>query len=357
MNRNRKLDFLKGFLVVMVILGHTTAAFGSYEKDFILNYCSSLTVSFIMPFFLIITGYFVLNPSKQIDEKWFIKKFRRLCVPAIIWGGIVGAVIVLSRVVYNQAELLDIRVVKQFFQYVRTLWYLYATFLSAIIIGIVNKYFRGFICDAILILIAICLHIIPTDIFWISFAFEFILVGYFVRKYVDNVKYFFKNRLYFKNMIIFIVSFLYLLLLIWFKYDYSVYVSGSNLLTNNTIWYQVFVNTFRFFMGVFGTAFVYIVLCFCYKHLKQFYIGNVIANAVEKIGIISLEMYVTQWVVVEILFSYVMKHFLVDFSTYVVSNPYVCYFFWKHLLGLIMTIFTYIVCKFIKSTSIGKYVY
>ena len=51
MDRNRKLDFLKGFLVIMVILGHTTAAFGFYEKDFVLNYCSSLTVSFIMPFF------------------------------------------------------------------------------------------------------------------------------------------------------------------------------------------------------------------------------------------------------------------------------------------------------------------
>ncbi len=87
MYRNRTLDFIKGFLIVMVILGHTTAAFGTYEKDFVLNYFSSLTVSFIMPFFLITTGYLVLNPLKQIDEKWFIKKFRRLCVPAMIWGG------------------------------------------------------------------------------------------------------------------------------------------------------------------------------------------------------------------------------------------------------------------------------
>ena len=262
-----------------------------------------------------------------------------------------------SRVVYDHSILLDIRAAKQFFQYVRTLWYLYATFLSAIIIGIVNKYLRGYICDAVLILIAICLHIIPTDIFWISFAFEFILVGYFVRKYLHNINYFFENRLYRKNMIVFVVSSLYLLLLIWFKYNYSVYVSGSNILTNNTIWYQVFINIFRFFMGVLGTTFVYISLCFCYKHLKQLYIGDVIANAVEKIGIISLEMYVTQWVIVEILFSCVMKYVLLDFSTYIVSNPYVCYFFWRHLLGLLMTIFTYIVCKFLKSTSIGKYIY
>lgn len=357
MNRSGKIDFLKGFLVVMVILGHTTAAFGSYKKDFVLNYCSSLTVSFIMPIFLIITGYLVLNPIKQIDIKWFIKKFRRLCVPAIIWGGGVGTVIVLSRAFYEHAELLNIRAAKQLFQYVRTLWYLYATFISAVIIGIVNRFFRGFLCDAILVFIAICLHIIPTDIFWISFSFEFILVGYFVRKYVDEIKYFFKNRPYYKNTIVFVVSALYLILLIWFKYDYSVYVSGSNLLTNNSFWYQIFINGFRFFMGIFGSVFVYIILCFCYMHLKKSNKGNVIANVVEKIGIISLEMYVTQWVVVEILFSCMMKYVFVDFNTYVVRNPYVCYFLWRHLLGLLMTIFTYIVCKFIKSTPMGKYIY
>lgn len=153
------------------------------------------------------------------------------------------------------------------------------------------------------------------------------------------------------------ITVLYLLLLILFKYDYSVYVSGSNLLTNNPIWHQIFVNAFRFLMGIFGTVAVYNFLNFCYKHLVQHCIGDKIVSSLEKIGIISLEMYVTQWVVVEIIFAYVMQHVLTNFSEFIVNNSYVCYFFWRNIIGAMMTLITYMGCKFLKTTTLGKYIY
>lgn len=90
-NRIHEWDFFKGFLIIMIILGHVTASLGTYEADGVLNYCSSLTVSFIMPLFLIITGYFIYPQNTVVEWKKYIKKKMVRCLfPALKWGMIGG---------------------------------------------------------------------------------------------------------------------------------------------------------------------------------------------------------------------------------------------------------------------------
>lgn len=103
--RDGEWDYIKGFLVIMVILGHTTAAFGTYEKPQLLIYFSSLTVSFIMPFFLVTTGYFLLTPHKLIGIGYFKKKTRRFLLPAFFWGGIVGCASIMKDILIDREML------------------------------------------------------------------------------------------------------------------------------------------------------------------------------------------------------------------------------------------------------------
>lgn len=353
MERNKELDFLKGFLIIMVVFGHTTAAFGQYERDSFLNYCNSFTVSFIMPLFLIITGYLLRNPLKNIDSKWYLRKFKRLCIPAILWGGGAGTITLLIDLV-SEHRAIEIGLIRSIIQSLKTFWYLYATFISAVVIGLINQYVKGIFGDILLIIIGLAIYVVPSDIFWIQFAYGFILVGYFIRKY-NGCRSLLKLKSH--KGVLYLLCLIYLVALCWFKYDYSMYVSGLNLITNNEFRYQLLVNIYRFIMGVLGSLFVFFTMNNFYKYVKTKSGSTRIIDFVESIGINSLEMYVTQYVIVERVFYFFMNNVFVQFNNSITRSPYSCYFLWRHLFGLCLVVVTYIVCKILKSTFLGKLIY
>lgn len=230
---------------------------------------------------------------------------------------------------------------------IKYLWFLYATFCSAIIIWIIEKLFlREKIKNIVLLLTSTILFFIPTDIWWLSFSFSFILVGYFCSKYEKIFSIINEN-------IIGITSiFLYFFLLLFFSYDQSIYISGSNLITNNPIKDQIHIDYFRFILGLLGSiSFIWIA-----KRIYKISKHHRLIKSIEYIGGISLEMYTTQFIIVERIFLLVMR-ILAQHNIIFTSNPYLCFFIWRPLFGTILVGVTYKVVVMIKKWGIGKYVY
>ena len=80
MNRNKYIDFLKGILIILVVLGHSFQNSKSYE-DLIIR----VIYSFHMPAFMLISGY-LFHRSYEKNKGIMIKKqIKHIGIPIIIW--------------------------------------------------------------------------------------------------------------------------------------------------------------------------------------------------------------------------------------------------------------------------------
>lgn len=124
--RNRTIDSLKGFAIILVVLGHVIQTIYSpneYDKNFVFK----IIYSFHMPLFIFISGYLIGNRDK-LDLQWLKGRFLRLGVPFWLWvlldyvicGGRSGAELekAYQRVFYDPSN--------------QGLWFLWVLFLFCI---------------------------------------------------------------------------------------------------------------------------------------------------------------------------------------------------------------------------------
>lgn len=89
--RNELIDFLKGFLISLVVLGHCIQ-YGSGEDYlakglFYDNFLFKLIYSFHMPFFMAICGYlFYFSIQKHSIKSIILSKLKTIIVPIFSWN-------------------------------------------------------------------------------------------------------------------------------------------------------------------------------------------------------------------------------------------------------------------------------
>lgn len=80
--RNLQLDALKGFAILLVVLGHSIQW---HVKDFDNNILFRIIYSFHMPLFMFISGYLAFGRIKAFDIRYIYKKFKGLIIPCVAW--------------------------------------------------------------------------------------------------------------------------------------------------------------------------------------------------------------------------------------------------------------------------------
>lgn len=101
--RDNRLDSLKGFLIILVILGHLIGQIGYGNGD--LNWeVRTFIYTFHMPLFILISGYFT---KIEVGKILFVKGLMKLAIPLVvfqiismlfvyIWGGAISVFYVFS---------------------------------------------------------------------------------------------------------------------------------------------------------------------------------------------------------------------------------------------------------------------
>jgi len=81
--RDLQIDALRGFAIILVIMGHVIAfsSFSDYQYNLLFN----IIYSFHMPLFFMISGYLVFGHFKPTTIEWLKKKFMGLIIPYIIF--------------------------------------------------------------------------------------------------------------------------------------------------------------------------------------------------------------------------------------------------------------------------------
>jgi fucose 4-O-acetylase-like acetyltransferase len=82
--RDYHLDALKGFAIILVIVGHITA-FSNNLENLQNNVVFQLIYSFHMPLFFFVSGYLVFGRFGPTTAEWILKKFRQLIIPYILF--------------------------------------------------------------------------------------------------------------------------------------------------------------------------------------------------------------------------------------------------------------------------------
>lgn len=176
------VDSLKGFAIILVVLGHIASPF------------SRLIYSFHMPLFFIASGFF-LNPTNELKSE-LIKSFKRLFNPFFIYLALGFIVEFLKRFYLDREQLKfdDFTGALIYMDYDRllgtyafVLWFLPALFIGKALVYLILKHSRFFLIEIALISIA----------FLIGYNFNFPLAiddGLISAPYIFIGYYFYKNK-------------------------------------------------------------------------------------------------------------------------------------------------------------------
>ncbi len=226
------IDFIKTFAMFIVTFGHCAQSLsGEVFPERIIP--KDLFISIHMPLFMIASGFFI-NIDKIRDSKfgeYILDKAKRLMLPLTSWYAI------WCLVTQNKPATIT---------YTMIYWYLFALFISLITIKILSTKIKS--NNAVLAIAAILVLLIPSSaVAHINFMFPFLIFGYILRRYIDNLGTI--------TLVISGVAFL-LLYQIW---DISHTVYQAPLLIKKIDLPMIYSFLLRFLIGTTGSTFIFIL--------------------------------------------------------------------------------------------------
>ncbi|WGE59217.1 acyltransferase family protein [Actinobacillus equuli] len=304
--RNSFLDIAKGIGIFLMIFGHNilngNGEYVYHSKD---TWSAPLLVfiySFHMPLFMLISGYlFYFSLNRNVDWKNILcKRFKHILFPIIIFNFYVY--IAMNSQVYQSDLYVMFNLERLLFRIFDGFWFLWAILCSSVLVIFV-KYFAK---DSKLLyfLILIALFFIPNKVFGlqtyrISFVYGFFVLAYlFAERIKVNTQKINENygKIWLISTIIFFIC------LPFFSYENYIYFSGYNILNpllNVTLSEQLWLNIYRFIIGLSGSVFILFLINKIYQSTKDIFIWKFFGY----LGTYSLGFYCIQ----ELLISFGVK--------------------------------------------------
>lgn len=91
-------DIAKFVAIFLVVWGHSLQNLTSDDHYWLTDKVSQVIISFHMPLFMLISGYFAYNSLSRAFQKVMFNKFRQLVIPSLSWFLIISAItMVVSR--------------------------------------------------------------------------------------------------------------------------------------------------------------------------------------------------------------------------------------------------------------------
>lgn len=293
MERNKKIDFIRGFSIITVVIGHCIQ-FGSGPNagNCLENNVFKFIYSFHMPLFMLLSGYlFYFTCKKRSFLQNVASRFTSLFIPIIMWNIIPFIMYTWHDRPHTFGYL--------FKTYISTMmansWFLWAIFYCSFAVLIVNHFFKD---SPVIYLIGLVLTFVIPDshnLFLYKFMYPYFVIGYFYHKnsYIINEKYpvpLNDTKLLVSSAAIFAA------LLCFFNTDSYIYTTKYTLLGREVL-PQLGIDIYRFTIGLFGSIFIITLLLKLYPKLNE----N-ITKVFSIIGIHSLGIYMISG----LLFHYVL---------------------------------------------------
>ena len=232
MNRNKKIDFIKAFAIITVIVGHSIQ-FGSGPDYFYFgNPVFRFIYSFHMPLFMLISGYLFYNSLiRHSFRKCIVSRFTSLFIPIIMWN-------IFPFIVYIRHDRPN-TLVALIHAYLSTMminsWFLWALFYCSFAVLFVNRYFKD---NIIIYIIGLLLTFVIPDfynLYLYKFVYPYFIIGYFYHKHSDRFKNLFSAVPHINHIFTAVFTILFSVLLYFYNYDSYIYTTRYTLIGGGEI--------------------------------------------------------------------------------------------------------------------------
>jgi len=197
-SRDYSLDYIKGILIYLVVLGH--CIYWRNNENAICTATAEYIYSFHMPFFIFLSGYF-FSKNKATNFSNLIKRqTRRLLVPHFFFNLVMIIPIFCFWNIFNYyitKEGMGHITLKSIYNYLTMFWYLWCIFFSSIIVNFIYLKTKNPVKWMFVVAIIFFLfrYITPTKVFFIhqqmSNQFIFFVFGIWLydhKKFIQDSK-------------------------------------------------------------------------------------------------------------------------------------------------------------------------
>lgn len=188
------VDALKGWLIILVIFGHSVGGEGT-----VVSHINRMATSFLMPAFMAVSGWLFYQRNSPVSSSMshngrsyissVVRRGYQLIIPYIIWS----ILVYLLRGNYDIDSLLDIA-----YKPDRYFWFLWVLFFIAVIFNGVPTLSRKLNINEMVLILSCCVAlfvimvVIELRIFgfqFLAYYFIFYTIGYCLHKYEDKLTY------------------------------------------------------------------------------------------------------------------------------------------------------------------------
>lgn len=295
--RNRTIDIIRGFAVLLVLWGHVIQYFTIDGFAFYDNWLYKTIYSFHMPLFMIVSGYlFYYSASKYSFGTIISKRVRTLGWAMIIWGGCYNLVLQMLYVLMRHETFSFLELYKSLF----SSWFIWSVLLSSMVTGWIEKKIKvKGVKIVVYIISTIIISVLPCAEYNL-FMIPYFMIGYSMANSSQCEKIFSMNK-YLKLLIVI----LFLGLLSLYKSRDLVYVSGVNpFKSSEGALTQVWIDLYRWIIGLLGA--IVAIEGIRYLVLKRKW-NNIFTKWLETMGKYSLQIYLVQKLLLEFLGNRIMS--------------------------------------------------
>ena len=289
--RNKEIDIIKGIATLLVLWGHSIQYFSLDNFSFYENWMFRGIYSFHMPLFMLVSGYlFYYSKKRHSLRNLCISRIKSLGVPLIIWGGCFGLLTQSVRLIVHREPISYYDLGKELLAN----WFIWSVLIISINVAVIenvcNILYKKIIAYA---LSTIFLSILPCSENNL-FMFPFFVFGY----YANKNKILFRKicqdkRMHLSIPILFIIS------LRFYDTDDFVYISGVNpFISTEGFSKQIGIDIYRWYIGLIGSIAIIIAVKYIVDLASE---TNRLVIWVERVGQYSLQIYLLQRILLEIL--------------------------------------------------------
>jgi fucose 4-O-acetylase-like acetyltransferase len=281
-DRERLPDILRGFDIILVVLGHCIQDGSGVDFSANALYFSDklyqLIYSFHMPLFMILSGYLAWGSVNKANDRaarrsLLKRRAQSLLIPIFLWTGIDYVRILVTNYI-NGSPQPEAIVFVYFYNALNNLWFLWAVWWCFLIVYLVHYFMKD--NWAVYVIIFLAMFVIPDGLGLGAYKY---MLPYFVFSYYshDFAK---KHKPIFPILVI-----IYIGLFSLYNEESFIYLTGYKLIGKDVV-HQLYLDIYRMVIGFVGSGVVIMLWKFITQHTQYEF------KLLQQLGKASMGIYI-----------------------------------------------------------------
>lgn len=301
-NNERELlpDILRGFAIILVVLGHCIQeGSGALYKSEMLYFSDRLyqfIYSFHMPLFMMVSGYLNWKSMKKAQSKkerrtLLARRASALLTPVFLWASVDYARILITNYI-NGAPQPEALIFVYFYLALTNLWFLWAVWWSFLIVYVMHYFLK----DSVIIyaLGFLALFIIPDGLGLgpYKYMLPYFISAFYLHGYLQDKGH--KLQKTPKLWMLAAAGLAFAGLFVLYNEESFIYLTGYKLIGRNVV-KQLWIDVYRTTIGFVGSGFFILLwqyLLVCVNKINEARRTNFSFQVLRKLGANSMGIYI-----------------------------------------------------------------